>query len=98
MPHFTCQEYAKDGTKTLVASGRPLTQVNVRLAKYPVRHRTNRAVQILKARKAFVTAPSVGKNKHFHVLMFEVAANLRVGVFWGRFFINKKINREKLLK
>ena len=65
-----------------------MAQVKVHLAKYPDRHRTNRA------RKAFVTAPSVSKNKHFHVLMFEVAANLQVGILEGYFLLN----REKLLK
>ena len=40
----------------------------------------------INARKAFVTASSIGKNKHFHVLMFEVAANLRVVILGGDFF------------
>ena len=41
----------------------------------------------LKGKLAFVTAPSIGKNKYFHVFMFEVAANLRVGILGGYFFI-----------
>ena len=41
------------------------------------------------ARNAFVTAPSIGKNKHFHVFMFEAAANLRVGNWGGGDFFTK---------
>ena len=72
-----------------------MAQVKVHLAKYLDRHRTNRALcKILNVRKAFITAPSIGKNKHFHVLMFKVAANLWVRILGGDFLLN----REKLLK
>ena len=41
----------------------------------------------LKGNLDFVTAPSIGKNKYFHVLMFKAAANLRVRILGGDFFI-----------
>ena len=36
--------------------------------------------------RCVVTAPSIGKNKHFHVLMFDVATNLRVEIWGADFF------------